>query len=376
MLRQSVNAWHDAVYQLRLRMIRIYSSCIVRNDKHSGKVSHDPCAVISSMKSKQESSKSLESATDDIEGLREQTEVRNSRKSSISESLAQLRRTTSMLTRQKMMKTLEEDEEETGQDVSADENNKGKENNNLWTLSHTLTSTLSMKYEQFVDRTSKIEKIKDQFFRRKKSVILSYIKLFNPGVEVKIDDPNILLNNIQSLFLFGNKIWFDKAVEIAIILHCLYLSMWAMNFITTIQDAKIPVHNQVIIVIPILLIGMTLGHIIRTLSVLDAVCNLNLDAMKSVIEDTEDTINLIENLRKDIDEGINQLGDVNVSRLQLMQELFLQIDEDKSGYLDRLEFRNLLRQLELCYTEDRFNRLFNWGTFSILLNHLVHTLTH
>ena len=104
---------------------------------------------------------------------------------------------------------------------------------------------------------------------------------------------------------------------------------------------------------------------------LDAVCNLNLDAMKSVIEDTEDTISMIDSIRKDIDEGINQIVDANVTRLQLIEELFFQIDEDKSGYIDRLEFRNLLRQLELCYTEDRFNRLFNWGTHL-----LTHLLTH
>lgn len=351
-MRQLVDACRDFIYRCRLGVIR---ACRGSAGKQTGKVTHDPVGVVTSRKHNKESNKPT-----DIEDVRESEKVSvNNRKALISDSLQQLRRSASTITHQKMMKTLEDDEE-----VRQVVSDSVRDKFHGWTdrLSSQLSRTFSMSVG--VDRTSKLEKTKDVFFRRKKSVILSYINQFQTETERKtLHDPDILVNNIQSIFLFGNKLWFDKAVEIGIILHCLYLSLWAMNFITTIKETHIPMHNQIIIVVPILLIGMTLGHIIQTLSVLDAVCNLNLDAMKSVIEDTEDTINMIDSLRKDIDEGINQLADANVTRLQLIEELFLQIDEDKSGYIDRLEFRNLLRQLELCYTEDRFNRLFNWVDF-------------
>lgn len=44
--------------------------------------------------------------------------------------------------------------------------------------------------------------------------------------------------------------------------------------------------------------------------------------------------------------------------IKIVRALFDEIDGDGNGWIDRLEFRFLLRTLKLTYSDDRFNRLY------------------
>lgn len=57
-------------------------------------------------------------------------------------------------------------------------------------------------------------------------------------------------------------------------------------------------------------------------------------------------------------ERISALDSTAQDNVKIVRALFDEIDGDGNGWIDRLEFRFLLRTLKLTYSDDRFNRLY------------------
>lgn len=77
-----------------------------------------------------------------------------------------------------------------------------------------------------------------------------------------------------------------------------------------------------------------------------------------MLEETEDTKNLLIDLRTKMMRRIKVFENLNEDKVQIVHNLFDEVDQDGSGSIDKVEFRYLLRALRLTFSNDRFNRLF------------------
>lgn len=102
----------------------------------------------------------------------------------------------------------------------------------------------------------------------------------------------------------------------------------------------------------------SIGYICETFSLLCSISELNLDVVYEVLIETEDTDMLVKDLRERIMERISALETTVQDKVKIIHALFNEIDYDHNGWIDKLEFRFLLRTLKLTYSDDRFNRLF------------------
>lgn len=93
--------------------------------------------------------------------------------------------------------------------------------------------------------------------------------------------------DFKDIFLGGRPQYFYWSVDVCIMFCCFYLAMWATNFISLTEaypDARVMWH--VILIGPVFLVLQLLAMINKTVSLLNAVCALDLKLTLCTIKDT------------------------------------------------------------------------------------------
>ena len=168
-----------------------------------------------------------------------------------------------------------------------------------------------------------------------------------------------LTEDFSDIYFFSSPLVYFRAVEVVILLNSLYLSMWAVNFISVAEDeAKNPVIWQLIMLIPLLVCIPLVGEIVKTASLLSAIAELEVDVIGSVLESMEDESTLLKELQDKIARRLEHVN-MQTEKMDIVKALFYEIDTDRSGYISKYEFRDMLRALHLHYSEYKFKKLFN-----------------
>lgn len=108
-------------------------------------------------------------------------------------------------------------------------------------------------------------------------------------------------------------------------------------------------------ILPILFIELPLiGYIFNTYSLLISVTELNLEAVLEVLEYTEECKELVDELRKKIVLKLDNIyhhngADTMETKIKQLKKFFKRTDLDGNGTIDKLEFRAMLRGLQLTY---------------------------
>ncbi len=126
--------------------------------------------------------------------------------------------------------------------------------------------------------------------------------------------------------------------------------------ITIVDESSIelPGFIQFIMLIPFLFVFYFIAFIAETCSLLSALRELNLEAVHEVLLEMEDTEEVVEILRtRIIDAAYNNKLIGADGPKEFISSLFAAIDRDKSGYIDRDEFRELLRSMHLTFRSVR-----------------------
>lgn len=172
--------------------------------------------------------------------------------------------------------------------------------------------------------------------------------------------------DLNRIFLFNNPNFFYFAVDIGLMFNCLYMSIWSSNFISLVQKFTIEKTMwQFLMILPFIIVVPILLQIIKKCSTIEAIIELNLDAMNEVLENEEDTKNIVAEFRDKIQTLLTSFRPDEMltihGRKQIMLELFEEIDKDDSGNIEKIEFRFVLKALNLLYSDKRFELLFSFA---------------
>jgi len=182
----------------------------------------------------------------------------------------------------------------------------------------------------------------------------------------KLRDYNheLYTSDMEEIYIFQNPEYHHRAVEACIMMHCFYLGVWSTNFITIVSESTLKLSFwHTMIIIPLCLLSIpALASINKISNKLDAVAHMNLSVMLETVklnmEATEQSNNLRENILERVSsENIGFSSDEE--KLLLVDSLFGAVDIDSSGTIDQFEFRVLLKQLDLSYSDARFHVLFS-----------------
>ncbi len=172
-----------------------------------------------------------------------------------------------------------------------------------------------------------------------------------------------LSDDFSTIFLFGSKELYTRAVETSIIFNCLYLAMAATTFIPAVIT-ELDRKHIIYLFIPMVISLFCFGKITRICSMLMAVCDLDLEVIHTVLAQEIDSRQLADEFRVTMEAKITEFKLQNPEYLSLslretVERVFEEIDEDGSGTIDSIEFRKMLRQLNLFYSDRRFKTLYN-----------------
>uniref|UniRef100_A0A7S3H5P2 EF-hand domain-containing protein n=1 Tax=Spumella elongata TaxID=89044 RepID=A0A7S3H5P2_9STRA len=171
----------------------------------------------------------------------------------------------------------------------------------------------------------------------------------------------------KSIFFRRHPLWYFRAVELQIMFTCMYMALWATNFITIVKDTDDLSEGtealfQFMMLIPILVAFHRIAYIAETYSLIMAISELNLEVIYEVLVNTEDMLRLAEELRVKIRSKIHKWAGTTQpteeQEREFVHQLFIEVDQDGSGTIDKGEFRQMLRKLNLTYSDHRFTLLF------------------
>ena len=168
-----------------------------------------------------------------------------------------------------------------------------------------------------------------------------------------------LTEDFSEVYFFSSPLAYFRAVEVSILLNSLYLSIWAVNFIAVAEgEAENPVMWQLLMLVPLVVCVPLVGEIVKTASLLSAIAELEVDVIGSVLENMEDEKALLLELRDKIARRLEHCN-MQAEKKEIVNALFYEIDADRSGFISRYEFRDMLRALHLHYSDHKFKKLFN-----------------
>jgi len=170
-------------------------------------------------------------------------------------------------------------------------------------------------------------------------------------------------SDIENIYIFQNPEYYYRTVEACIMMHCFYLGIWSTNFLTIVSASTLEAklwHG--FIIVPLFLLSIpALAGINKISNKLDAVAHMNLTVMLETVKLNLEATDQSNNLREAILERVSleSIGfGTDEEKLLLVDSLFGAVDIDSSGTIDQYEFRVLLKQLDLSFSDARFEVLF------------------
>eukprot|EP01039_Chlorochromonas_danica_P003283 gene3283-3600_t len=174
----------------------------------------------------------------------------------------------------------------------------------------------------------------------------------------------LLENDMSSIFLSRSPTLYFRAIELGMMFNCFYMAVWVCNMITIVTKSDVPVKGlvQFSLIIPFLFSFYFLAYIIEAASILNAISEINLEVVREVLVEVQDTVRAVETLRKNVRAAAaryNEKDHVDDDELAtFVSDIFDAIDKDGSGNIDRDEFRIFLHYMQLSFSERRFYLIF------------------
>jgi hypothetical protein len=145
------------------------------------------------------------------------------------------------------------------------------------------------------------------------------------------------------------------------------MAFWATNMITIIDHAHYTKFwfglMEFLMILPIVWGFFCISIVSETCSMIIAISDLNLIVVHDVICQMEETEAIVKEVRLQFMyiyqlQSNSRQGKGKITTDEYVKQLFLEIDEDGSGFIDADELRNLLKKLHITFSNHRFNLLY------------------
>lgn len=165
------------------------------------------------------------------------------------------------------------------------------------------------------------------------------------------------LQEFKSIFLFRNAEYYYFAVEIALLIQCFYIALWATNFVVIARDSHHPILWQIALVVPLPINFFLLKQIIFTSCILKSIVEIDQRTAQRIIDQAVDERNVIDRLRRRIRDALKEYEIAKKEWPTFLKEKFDAFAEP-DGSLEKDSFTAFLHDIQIYIAEDSMKSLF------------------
>mmetsp|Transcript_1864 Transcript_1864/g.2574 ORF Transcript_1864/g.2574 Transcript_1864/m.2574 type:complete len:854 (-) Transcript_1864:88-2649(-) len=155
---------------------------------------------------------------------------------------------------------------------------------------------------------------------------------------------------VVAVFLFGDPVVYFECLKVILMTNAAYLAFWLVHFLAACTGGW-----KFLTLLPGLFSAIVILFIAKSSVILKAITTLDSDAMLEVLEQTEGAKRLGEEIREKLLSRLSIEGDPFTKLFSLFHE----IDDDGSNKLSRVEFEDLMHELDVHFSRKKWNNIFS-----------------
>ena len=162
------------------------------------------------------------------------------------------------------------------------------------------------------------------------------------------------------IFLFGSSELYYFIVEIGLFFQCVYVALWATNFVPIAVDSNKPIMWQIILLLPLPINFFILKQIIFSSCLLKSIFELNREIVDKICEDAFDELQITQKIRKAIKKALKDNSDIESSiwPIFLKERFSHYINKDDKGVTEK-KLKSFLHSLQVFLTDSSIKIIFN-----------------
>lgn len=170
------------------------------------------------------------------------------------------------------------------------------------------------------------------------------------------------ISDLSNIFLFGWSSPYFYFVQAIMFLHGAYCSFYVTNFLIlpSYVNEQYRAMWHIIMIIPIVLIIPLMRYIVKVSSVVKALSSIRQDTVAKVMEDDDAAEKSCQYLRLKLVDRLTTVTNNSTDDAEIKEVFTLLVEEcdkEKKGYVNRSDFRYMLRKLHLHFTDARFKEV-------------------
>lgn len=167
--------------------------------------------------------------------------------------------------------------------------------------------------------------------------------------------------DFSQVFLFQNAELYYFSVEFSLLAQCVYLALWATNFVFIANDSYFPVLWHIALLFPVPFNFLVTKQIIFTSVMLKSIVTLDKRVADQICEDAADERNVKHRLRKVIRTALRTMEVPREKWHDFARDqfdMFLPVDGDDDG-LDEAHMRLFLHSMQIFLTDATVKKVFS-----------------
>lgn len=166
------------------------------------------------------------------------------------------------------------------------------------------------------------------------------------NIEVFLEKKQVL----QRVFFLSNPTLYFEIVKFLLMVISAYNALWLINFISISKGIW-----KLVTILPGVFSAVMFSYIVKVAALLKAIAVIDNDALLEVLEQTEHARQLGNEIRDKLLMKLSVGGDP----INILYNLFKEIDDDGSNKLSRLEFEDLLHEFNLSFSRKKMRQIFH-----------------